>query len=233
MARKPRFDLPGLPRHVVQRGNNRQACFFSAKDYQYYLALLEAQAQACHCDVHAYVLMTNHVHLLVTPNESGALPRLMQHLGSCYVRHINRSYERTGTLWEGRYRSCLVAQDRYLLSCYRYIELNPVRAGMTERPDDYAYSSFRANALGGQTLVTPHPVYRALGASAAERRRAYQGLFMDCLDASQLAAIRDGLNRELVYGNDRFRSEIAAVTRRPVRRRRAGRPRLGDHNRLY
>jgi putative transposase len=234
MARKPRFDLPGFPRHVIQRGNNRQACFFYAEDYRYYLMLLEAAALACSCDVHAYVLMTNHVHLLVTPQEEHALPRLMQRAGSRYVQYVNRKYQRTGTLWEGRYKSCLVAQDRYLLTCYRYIELNPVRAGMTEQPEGYDYSSFRTNAFGMESpLLTPHPVYSGLGLSDATRCRAYRALFVDSMPGTQLEAIRDGLNRELVYGNERFKSEIEAVSLRQVRRGRAGRPRLDDQNKLY
>ena len=141
MARKPRFVLPGYPRHVVQRGNNRQACFFDESDYRKYLDSLAEAAHKYHCQVHAYVLMTNHVHLLVTPTTDEGISQMMQSVGRRYVRYFNGVYRRTGTLWEGRYKASLVQTDSYLLTCYRYIELNPVRAEMVPDPGDYPWSS--------------------------------------------------------------------------------------------
>ena len=149
MARLPRFILPGQSQHVIQRGNNRQPIFYSARDYQYYLEKLEFAAKEHDCQIHAYVQMTNHVHLLVSPNSADCLSKMMQTLGRYY-------YKRTGTLWEGRYKSSLISGDEYLFSCMRYIELNPVHAGMAEHPSAYPWSSYHCNALGvGGTLITP------------------------------------------------------------------------------
>src|SRR5574337_70831 len=157
MPRQRRLDLPGVPQHIIQRGNNRQPCFLREQDYRCYLSQLDEAAQAQGCRLHAYVLMTNHVHLLMTPEVVGAVARTMQCLGRRYVGYFNATYRRSGTLWEGRYKSCLVDSERYLLTCYRYIELNPVRAAMVETPGDYAWSSYRANAQGRQDrLVYPH-----------------------------------------------------------------------------
>ena len=148
MARKPRFNLPGVPQHVIQRGNNRESCFFDAEDYRCYLDALGHASKQCGCAVHAYILMTNHVHLLVTQERRDGVSAMMQSLGRRYVRYINDRHRRTGTLWEGRYKAALVDSERYLLACYRYIELNPVRAGMVELPGRYPWSSYRYNALG-------------------------------------------------------------------------------------
>lgn len=137
MPRPPRLDLPGVAQHVIQRGNDRQPCFFTADDYRRYLHDLNEIALREGCAIHAYVLMTNHVHLLVTPSDVGRVSRMMQALGRRYVRHVNRTYHRTGTLWEGRYKACLVADDAHLLQCHRYIELNPLRAAMVADPRDY------------------------------------------------------------------------------------------------
>lgn len=161
MPRPPRPDLAGVPQHVIQRGNDRQACFFHEDDRLTYLTLLREAALRHGCDVHAYVLMTNHVHLLVTPVEKGAVSRMMQTLGRNYVTHVNARYRRTGTLWEGRYKSCLVDSEDYVLACYRYIELNPVRAGMVETPSEYQWSSHRCNASD-----EPNPLVRNRGQSA-------------------------------------------------------------------
>lgn len=234
MARKPRFNLPGIPQHVVQRGNDRQACFYAAADYHQYLHILAEEAVACECCVHAYVLMTNHVHLLVTPNIAQGLSRMMQHIGARFVRYINATYRRTGTLWEGRYKASLVGSDRYLLRCYRYIELNPVRAKMVDVPEDYQYSSYRMNALGkASPLLTPHSVYTALGSTPDERCKAYQALYSDALAADELNNIRLSVNQEMIYGNDRFRAQIEAMTHRPVKPGKAGRPRLAGDKKLY
>jgi putative transposase len=173
--------------------------------------------------------MTNHVHLLVTPNVKHGLSRMMQRVGARYVRYINHTYQRTGTLWEGRYKSGLVGTDRYLLVCYRYIELNPVRAAMVAAPENYPHSSYRTNALGMATsLLTPHPVYTGLGGTPEARCQAYRALFRDALAGEDVNAIRLSVNKEMIYGNDRFKTHVAAMTRRPVRPGKAGRPRLAE-----
>jgi len=142
------LSLPGIPWHIIQRGNNRSVCFHGEQDYQFYLHCLKEFADKFGCAVHAYVLMTNHVHLLLTPAREDSARLLMKHLGQRYVQYINRTYQRSGTLWEGRFRSCLTQSEEYVLACYRYIELNPVRAGMVMRPQDYRWTSYHANGLG-------------------------------------------------------------------------------------
>ncbi len=226
MARKPRFALPGYPQHVVQRGHNRHACFFVESDYRKYLENLAAAAQKYHCRVHAYVLMTNHVHLLVTPVISGAISRMMQSVGRRYVRHVNAAYRRTGTLWEGRYKAGLVQTDSHLLTCHRYIELNPVRAGMNSSLATYRWSSYQANAHGRQDpVISHHAVYDALGSTPESRQHAYRLLFRYELDNQLLQQVRHALNRELVFGTERFKDQIQAVLKRRVREGRPGRPR--------
>ena len=171
MPRKPRLYLPGIPCHVIQRGNNRDVCFAAEEDYQAYVEWLRDGAERCGCAVHAYVLMTNHVHLLVTPQDKEGVSRLMQSVGRRYVQYFNYSYDRSGTLWEGRYKATLIDSDQYLLTCMRYIELNPVRAGMVKHPLDYPWSSYAANARGQDNLlITPHELYRQLGRSHAASR---------------------------------------------------------------
>lgn len=209
MPRQPRPDLAGIPQHVVQWGNNRQACFFQEADYLRYLTNLREAALRHGCRVHAYVLMTNHVHLLVTPDESGAISRMMQMLGRGYVGYVNTQYRRTGTLWEGRYKSCLVDSGEYLLTCYRYIELNPVRAGMVAEPAHYRWSSYAANALGeADPLVLPHREYLSLGASAAERQGAYRALFDAPLRDERIAEVRATTQQQKALGSSRFQAEI-------------------------
>ena len=134
--------------YVIQRGNNRQACFYADQDYQFFLEWLGKYAKETGCAIHAYVLMTNHVHLLVTPKQAESAGQLMKRLGQRYVQYVNRTYRRSGTLWEGRFRSCLTQDDEYLLRCYRYIELNPVRAGMVSHPAEYPWSSYQVNGQG-------------------------------------------------------------------------------------
>jgi putative transposase len=226
MPRQPRPDLADVPQHVVQRGNDRQPCFFVGDDYRRYLAGLRESAIRYGCVVHAYVLMTNHVHLLVTPSSSGAVSRMMQWLGRQYVGYINGRYRRTGTLWEGRYKSCLVDTERYLLTCYRYIELNPVRAAMVADPGDYVWSSYRANAqLLPDLVVMPHAEYLRLGADAAERCVAYRELFKEALSADHLAEIRAYVQQQRVLGTPRFQREIEAMIGRCASVRPAHRPR--------
>ena len=178
MPRPTRLNLPNIPQHVTQRGNNRQACFFSDHDYRLYLKLLTASSRRHECEVHAYALMTNHVHILITPRIPEGVSLVIRDLGRDYVRTINKIYERSGTMWEGRFKSSVVPDEAYCLGCYRYIELNPVRAGLVTNPGQYRWSSFRANALGEKNLtITPHPCWSQLGTTTARRQRAYLELF--------------------------------------------------------
>ena len=225
MPRRARLAIPGIPWHIIQRGNNRSACFYADEDYRRYLDTLRELAPKFGCVVHAYVLMTNHVHLLLTPHQPGSASRLMKHLGQRYVQYINRSYRRSGTLWEGRFRSCLAQSDEYVLTCYRYIELNPVRANMVTQPYDYRWSSYRANAEGDAgPLIQPHEEYLCLGSSAAERQRRYCALFKAHLDPMQIEAIRTATNGNFALGDERFKAEIARMLGRRVERAQAGRP---------
>jgi putative transposase len=224
MPRRARIIVAGAPHHVVQRGHNRQATFFADEDYLTYRHSLKEGAQRYHCAIHAYVLMTNHVHLLVTPANEDGLSRLMRYLGSCYVQYINFVYKRRGTLWEGRYKSSLVDQEQYLLTCYRYIELNPVRANMVAQPQNYRWSSYANHALGKQDeLIDDHPLYLGLGNTAETRRAAYRALFRYQLDDAELTDIRDSLNKGLAVGAERFKDQIEAAVARSVRPGQAGR----------
>ncbi|WP_127475381.1 transposase [Sulfurivermis fontis] len=223
MARLPRICPIGIPQHVIQRGNNRQPCFADERDFAAYADWLGEAARKCGVAVHAWVFMTNHVHLLVTPTVAGSVSRMMQALGRRYVRYFNHTYRRTGTLWEGRFRSCLVEADTYLLTCQRYIEMNPVRAGMVVRPSDYHWSSFHANALGITSgLWTPHPTYLCLGNNARERAQAYLGLFAAPLDEQSVVKIRAATNMGLALGNDRFKEEIERLTGRRLNKLKRG-----------
>jgi putative transposase len=229
MPRHPRLRVAGIPFHVIQRGHNRGSCFFSPVDRAYYLSELREQAGRWGVTVHAYVLMTNHVHLLMTPADADGIPRLMKLLGQRYVCHVNRTQQRTGTLWEGRYRSCLVDTEGYLLTCHRYIELNPVRAGLVGHPAEYPWSSYRANALGeGDPVLSPHPVMGSLGRDPAERQAAYRELFRHDLAPQVIEEIRASTNGGFVVGGERFQKEMANRLQRQVvpltRGRARGRP---------
>ena len=224
MPRRPRLDQPGLPQHVIQRGNNRAACFFADEDYYSYLHWLKQAAAKYRVAVHAYVLMTNHVHLLATPGAPGALAALMQSLGRRYVRYVNFTYQRSGTLWEGRYKAGLVDDEAYLLRVYRYIELNPVRAGMAAHPRDYRWSSYAHNAgEKANDWLVPHPLYQALGLTAAQRVRAYAGLFSAEIDVEDTARIRAAVNLGIGVNDARFREEMV---RADAAKRRGGRKKV-------
>ena len=226
MARRPRLDIPGIAQHVVQRGNDRKPCFFRESDYLCYLQALHELSVREHCAVHAYVLMTNHVHLLVTPDAQGQVSRLMQSLGRRYVRYVNDRYHRTGTLWEGRYKASLVDSDSYLLCCYRYIELNPVRAQMVAEPRDYRWSSYGANAFGARDpAIRAHPTYLALGDDAVTRRAAYRTMVSGAISEQDLHAIRLQLQRQHALGPDTFRAAIEEKLGRRAGPGKAGRPR--------
>jgi len=219
MPRQLRFPFPGIPQHLIQRGVDRQACFFLEEDRNTYLHLLGEAASKTGCDIHAYVLMTNHVHLLVTPRCPHGISKMMQHLGGRYVQHINNRHQRTGTLWEGRYKATVVSSDEYLLRCYRYIELNPVRAGMHQYPGDYPWSSYRHNALGVvHPLITLHEVYQSLGASPQSRQHTYRTLVNDALAEDEVKQIREATQRSWPLGNHRFEAEVEAMLNRKLYR---------------
>jgi putative transposase len=225
MARKPRFNVVGNPQHVIQRGNNRQATFFAEEDYRFYLDSLRQAARKYDCAIHAYVLMTNHVHLLVTQGQVESISRLMQSVGRRYVQYINHTYKRSGTLWEGRHKASLIQSDQYLLACMRYIELNPVRADMVKMPEDYKWSSHRTNAQGAKDeLLTPYTEYEALGSTPEQKQEAYRALFNAQLDPETLAEVRTALNGELVTGTGRFKAEIETMLGRRVQPGKRGRP---------
>ena len=211
MPRSLRLILPGVAVHIIQRGNNRAACFRSDGDYLVYLAHLRQLSDKYDCAVHAYCLMTNHVHLLLTPSADGACAGLMRDLGQRYVQYFNRQHERTGTLWEGRFRSCVAESAHYVLGCYRYIELNPVRAGMVDHPSGYLWSSFAVN--GGRRsdpLITPHAEFEALAADADERYPAYRRLFDTGLDPVLVLGIRNATNAGYPLASDVFKANVLA-----------------------
>ena len=229
MPRRARLRIADVPLHIIQRGNNRGTCFFTDYDYACYLDCLGELAARYECAIHAYVLMTNHVHMLLTPHGSESASLLMKHLGQRYVQYVNRIYQRSGTLWEGRFRSSIVQAETYLLRCQRYIELNPVRAGMVDSPASYRWSSFHANALGRHdSLVTPHPVFLALGGEESRRRTRYLELFRDQIDSRELEEIRLSANAGYALGDERFRTELGLSLRRRAGPGTPGRPRKTD-----
>ena len=230
MPRPLRIDLPGIPQYVIQRGNDRQPCFFDDADYLCYRSELRDVARREGCAVHAYVLMSNHVHLLLTPLQPGAVARTMQSLGRRYVRYINATYGRTGTLWEGRYKASLIGDGDYLLRCHRYIELNPLRAAMVADPCDYRWSSHRALAFGeADPLITPHANYLALAATPTARQHRYRAMVMDTVDQDDIEAIRLHLRRQHPYGSERFRQAIEAQLGRIIGPQKIGRPRKTEN----
>lgn len=226
MPRRARLALPNVPLHLIQRGNNRQACFFADEDYRFYLDRLGEHAAKAGCRIHAYVLMTNHVHLLVSAERRSAPGDMMKALGQRYVQYVNRGYRRSGTLWEGRYRSCPIQAEAYLLACQRYIELNPVRAGMVEHPADYRWSSYRANGQGeSDPLVQPHERYLALGSEPTQRQATYRELFRHELEPGMVDDIRRATNGNFVLGSSLFADQVATTLGRRVVPGKAGRPR--------
>jgi putative transposase len=223
MPRKRRICPPGLPVHVVQRGNNRQVCFADDSDLKAYAHWLREGAEKYGVAVHAWIFMTNHVHLLATPKSADSISRCMQYLGRYYVRHFNYRYHRSGTLFEGRFKSSIVQTRDYLLTCQRYIELNPVRAGMVADPADYTWSSYRAHAFGQAVrLWQPHAEYLALGKTPAARMTGYRRFFETELSVKAVTDIRDALNTGLALGNDRFRAEVEKLTGQPQRLHKRG-----------
>ncbi|MDH3747529.1 MAG: transposase [Gammaproteobacteria bacterium] len=225
MPRPKRLCVPGLPHHVVQRGNNRNATFYQSEDCFTYLTFLDEAVQRHGVKVHAYVLMTNHVHLLLTPSDSDGLSLAMQTLGRRYVTYINKTYQRTGTLWEGRFKSSIVDRETYCLACYRYIELNPVRAAMVASPTDYQWSSYHTNGLGrADTLLTSHSCYLQLGNTRIERATQYRKLINEGLGPEVVRQIRYGARKGLPVGCSRFKADIEEHLGRRLSSGRIGRP---------
>jgi len=230
MARLPRFVLPGQPQHIIQRGNNRQVIFRTKSDYQFYLEKLSEAAKKHQCDIHAYVQMPNHVHLLATPHTKDGMGKMMQMLGRYYVQYYNYRYKRTGTLWEGRYKATLIDTEQYFLICMRYIELNPVRAkGLVDHPTKYPWSSYAYNAHGqADELVTPHDEYKRMGKTPAEQQGAYRQLFRTRIPDTTLETIREATNKAWVLGGKPFRSKIESKLNRPVQSAGQGGDRKSD-----
>ena len=228
MPRRSRLILPGIPLHIIQRGNNRQACFYADEDYLAYLEWLGEYAKKSRCTVHAYVLMTNHVHLLVTPQDKSGAGELMKRLGQRYVQYINRTYRRSGTLWEGRHKSSLVQSDRYFLTCSRYIELNPVAANMVNRSEQYKWSSYLNNAWGRAGMLVPHKEYLRLGGNAGDRQYAYRELFRFSLSTTDIHTIEDAARYNRPVGDSRFCDQIARRYGIVLPQRGRGRPRKSE-----
>jgi putative transposase len=226
MARLPRIEVPGVPQHVIVRGNNRAELFRDDADRQVFLTFLEQGLEACACDLHAFVLMGNHVHLLATGHVTGELSELMQRVGRKFARLMNIRWERTGTLFEGRFRSSLVDSESYLLTCMRYIELNPVRAGIVDHPARYYWSSYRENASGSpRTPIRPHELYRRLARTDDERGARYRRLVDAGLSDDELARIRESARKCRALGTESFCAEMSGRLDRSVAPRPQGRPR--------
>jgi putative transposase len=229
MARRPRLDLPGIPQHIIQRGNNRLPCFIADVDRRDYLEILDDTLADTRCALHAYVLMDNHVHLLITPPEIGAIGALMQKLGRRYVGTFNARHRRTGTLWEGRYKACLVDSETYVLRCQRYIELNPVRARMIDDPAAYRWSSCACHCgHREEPRLAPHAAYTALADTAPARAQAWRLVLREVLADEELSEIRLYLQQQRALGRDDFRAMVEAKTARFAGVRPAHRPAPAD-----
>lgn len=227
MPRRKRMYFPGIPFHIVQRGNNREACFYAPEDYQYYLFLLKTSLKRYEVQLHSYVLMTNHVHLLMTPSDKEGISKVMKLLGSRYAQYMNKTYHRTGTMWEGRHKSSAVDEQNYLLKCYRYIELNPVTANMVSRPEEYKWSSYGTNAYGDNSdTITPHQQYLDLSLDKKKRCYYYRELFKYALNDSDVDGIRLATHYSQPLGSDRFRAQIAEKTKQKLGQMCRGRPRI-------
>jgi putative transposase len=229
MARLPRYVIPGQPQHIIQCGNNRQVIFAADADYQYFRDALVEASDKHGLAVHAYVWMTNHIHLLATPAKADSISKVFQSVGRKYVQYFNFTYKRSGTLWEGRYRATVVDSERYLLTVMRYIELNPVRADMVAHPREYRWSSYGRNAHGetGQNVdwLAAHREYRRLGRSPEQRQAAYRQLFRAAVAKDDLQAIRDCTHKGWALGSTRFSEKIEALTQRRTVSKGVGRPR--------
>jgi putative transposase len=223
MPRPVRLIVPGVALHIIQRGNNRGACFRQDADYLTYLGYVRHLSSKYRCELHAYCLMSNHVHLLVTPSAAGACAVLMRDLGRCYVRYFNRRYGRTGTLWEGRFRSCVAESADYVLACYRYIELNPVRARMADHPGAYLWSSYAINAgLRSDPLIRPHVELLALSSDTEKRHAAYRALFDEAPDERLQQTIREATNGGYPLASEQFKARMIAPQGARIHRGKPG-----------
>jgi putative transposase len=223
MPRQARFVVPDIALHVIQRGHNRTATFREDTDYMVYLATLAELLKNGACTLHAYCLMTNHVHLLLTPANVNACATLMRNLGQRYAQYFNRRYARSGGLWEGRFRSCLVDSAAYVVACHRYIERNPVRAAMVEAVASYRWSSYRGNVGHAlNKLLTPHVEYLALGMDSNARHRAYQQMVAEGDEPGFLAAIREATNGGLSLVDPVLKSKLEANTGRRLEHKKPG-----------
>ncbi len=224
MSRYSRPIFAGIPLHIVQRGNNRNPCFFCKGDYQVYLGMLQDALDEFACALHAFVLMPNHVHLLASPADTSAPPALMKRVDQRYVQYINRRYRRYGTLWQGRYRSSLVDTEDYFMVCQRYIELNPVRAGLVTHPVDYDWSSYRVHAHGEHSdIVVPHDLYNAIAPEKHRREASYRALFSDGLPPALLDQVRQATTSNGICGSAQFSESIGVTLGRDFSRHASGR----------
>jgi putative transposase len=228
MARLPRYVIPGQPQHIIQRGNNRQVIFAADADYQFFRDALVEAAKEHGLAVHAYVWMTNHIHLLATPESGHSIGKVFQSVGRRYVQYFNFTYQRSGTLWEGRYRATVVDSEQYLLTLMRYIELNPVRAGMVAHPEDYPWSSYRHHSQGesgaNADWLTAHEEYLRLGRDEAGRQSAYRELFRVAIPSKDLAAIRECTHKGWALGSESFKEQVEALGERRATSKGVGRP---------
>ena len=225
MARQPRLTVPDYPHHIIQRGNNKQTIFATPADFQSMLGLLLEASRQHKVAIHSYVLMTNHLHLLATPQDDVGLPLMMQQVGRSYVRWFNKAQGRTGTLFEGRYKSTLIQTERYLLACMAYIDLNPVRAGMVAQPQDYTHSSYAHYAgLRNDGLITPHSQFWTLGNTPFAREAAYVDLVRGGLVSADLRALTNTSLRSWALGDEQFLADLEQLSQRRVRPGLKGRP---------
>lgn len=227
MPRRARTYLPDYPYHIVQRGNNCDACFVEPENYQFYLELWQDCAARYGVSIHAYCLMTNHIHFLVTPERADSITSATKVIGSRYAQYFNKKYKRAGTLWEGRHKSSLVQRDKYFLTCSRYIELNPVAANMVKKPEQYRWSSYLNNAWGRAGIVKPHSEYLALGNKMADRLYAYRALFRYSLSSDDIHIIEDTARYNRPVGDSRFCEQISIRYGIEFPRQRRGRPSSG------
>lgn len=218
-----------MPVHIVQRGHSREPVFFKTEDYLSYLGWLHEASERYRCKIHAYVLMTNHIHVLATPEKNNSISLMMQYVGRHYVPYINDSYGTSGSIWEGRYKSNMIHDEAYLLICMRYIELNPVRANMVDAPGIYRWSSYQANAHGKEDeLVRNHPLYISLGKSGALRIKAYAALFNAHINQEQLGVIRASCQSGTPLGNNYFKQKVEEKLMCNVGQINRGRPKKGS-----
>lgn len=226
MPRKPRMFRAGVPCHVIQRGNNRAVCFYEPENYLFYLECLALSCKKYHVDIHAYVLMTNHVHLLMTPSDEHGISAVMQSIGRKYVQYINKALLRSGTLFEGRFKASLIQEDSYFLACMRYIELNPVRANMVNHPEDYLWSSYHVNVgIKQRKLLKAHPSYLALDNNIQSVEVNYQSLFSCELEQATIHNISNAAKFNMPYGDKRFKQDIELALGRSIGFESRGRPR--------